>query len=306
VNGDVLETVGRVGVMSAAIGRQRELAPLVAALSAAVDGRGGTCVISLEAGIGKTPLLGELISRASDLGCRVLSGQAGDYDRGLAYSTLKDVLSSAGFSAGELEKLTAVIAGVTGDRAQWSGAAGPELGPVAVPPFVVAAECLRSMAARQPMVVAVDDAHLADEETLRALALAGRKAAALSLLLVFTVRRDSWRPGTSFAASVGRLGECLAAAARVHGTTLTSWHDAWVSTEECVSALADSELAKGPARRSTACSVRPMAPATTARRGLALFTMPCLLDGWTACSSAVRSARSAWPSPFCGFVTLGP
>ena len=205
MNGDVLETVGRVGVLSAAIGRQRELAPLVAALSAAVDGRGGTCVISGEAGIGKTRLLGELISRASDLGCRVLSGQAGDYDRGLAYSTLKDVLSSAGFSAGELEKLTAVIAGVTGDRAQSSGAAGSELGPVAVPPFVVAAECLRSMAARQPMVVAVDDAHLADEETLRALALAGRKAAALSLLLVFTVRRDSWRPGTSFAASVGRL-----------------------------------------------------------------------------------------------------
>jgi pimeloyl-ACP methyl ester carboxylesterase len=41
------------------------------------------------------------------------------------------------------------------------------------------------------------------------------------------------------------VGECLATAARVDGTNLTSWHDAWVSTAERVFALAEAELAAG-------------------------------------------------------------
>jgi pimeloyl-ACP methyl ester carboxylesterase len=39
------------------------------------------------------------------------------------------------------------------------------------------------------------------------------------------------------------VGECLAAAARVQGTDLTSWHDAWVSAAATVLALAEGELA---------------------------------------------------------------
>ena len=41
------------------------------------------------------------------------------------------------------------------------------------------------------------------------------------------------------------VGECLATAARVEGTNLTSWHDEWTATAERVSALAESELAAG-------------------------------------------------------------
>jgi alpha-beta hydrolase superfamily lysophospholipase len=41
------------------------------------------------------------------------------------------------------------------------------------------------------------------------------------------------------------IGECLAAAARVHGTDLGSWHDAWVSAAATALALGDEELAAG-------------------------------------------------------------
>lgn len=41
------------------------------------------------------------------------------------------------------------------------------------------------------------------------------------------------------------IGECLAAAARVQGTNLTSWYDAWAATAERVSDLAEAELATG-------------------------------------------------------------
>jgi alpha-beta hydrolase superfamily lysophospholipase len=41
------------------------------------------------------------------------------------------------------------------------------------------------------------------------------------------------------------VGECLATAARVEGTNLTSWHDAWVSTAERVSRQATIELDAG-------------------------------------------------------------
>jgi hypothetical protein len=41
------------------------------------------------------------------------------------------------------------------------------------------------------------------------------------------------------------VGECLATAARVDRTNLTSWHDAWSSTAERVCALGEAELAAG-------------------------------------------------------------
>ncbi len=41
------------------------------------------------------------------------------------------------------------------------------------------------------------------------------------------------------------VGECLATAARVQGTDLTSWHDAWVSTAATALVLAEGELAAG-------------------------------------------------------------
>jgi alpha-beta hydrolase superfamily lysophospholipase len=41
------------------------------------------------------------------------------------------------------------------------------------------------------------------------------------------------------------VGECLATAARVKGTDLTSWHDAWTSTAVATLALAEGEAAAG-------------------------------------------------------------
>lgn len=41
------------------------------------------------------------------------------------------------------------------------------------------------------------------------------------------------------------IGECLAVAAQVRGTDLTSWHDAWASAAARVLALAEGELAAG-------------------------------------------------------------
>ena len=44
------------------------------------------------------------------------------------------------------------------------------------------------------------------------------------------------------------VGECLATAARVNGTDLTSWHDAWTSTAVAALALAEGEAAAGRAQ----------------------------------------------------------
>ena len=41
------------------------------------------------------------------------------------------------------------------------------------------------------------------------------------------------------------VGECLVTAARIKGTDLTSWHDAWTATAAAVLALAESETAAG-------------------------------------------------------------
>jgi hypothetical protein len=52
------------------------------------------------------------------------------------------------------------------------------------------------------------------------------------------------------------VGECLATAARIDGTNLTSWHDAWVGTAERVCALAEAELAAGRVETATGAFLR--------------------------------------------------
>lgn len=177
--------------------------------------RRATFVVAGEAGIGKTHLVEEALRRARQESCSVLSGRAHDYDRGVAYSSLKDVLASAshrdldGLSASSLKQLLEAIDRVVLDgKTEPGGGSGDRDDPKrGATQLALTTALLRELASRRPTIVALDDAHLADEESLTALAIGLRHASALPLVLMFTVRSDMWGPGTSFASTLGKLLE---------------------------------------------------------------------------------------------------
>jgi DNA-binding NarL/FixJ family response regulator len=184
-----------------AIGRELPLARLLDNLKSALSGTGRTCLITGEAGVGKTLLIQELLARAHD--CHVLSGKAQDYDHGIAYATLRDLLASAAedFDEPSREALAAL------QRALDAAILGRQDAqrPRPHPSYLLTTRFLSSLCEHRPAIVALDDAHLSDDETLTALALAARHLAKLPLFLVVSVRRDKWEPGGPFAATVGRL-----------------------------------------------------------------------------------------------------
>jgi DNA-binding NarL/FixJ family response regulator len=189
------------------IGRELPLARLLDSLKSALGGAGRTCLITGEAGIGKTRLLQELLSRARAHDCVTLSGRAQDYDHGIAYASLRDLLASA--PAGDFDEASRVLqaellqaldAAVLGQPADPTGRDSR-----LQPAYLLATKFLSSLCRHRPTIIALDDAHLSDDETLTALSLAARHLAQLPLLLVVSTRRDKWVPGSRFAATIGRL-----------------------------------------------------------------------------------------------------
>lgn len=193
--------------MTPAIGREHVLGELLDTVKGVSAGRGGVCLLTGEAGIGKTRLLGELEARARLLDCQVLSGRAQDYDHGVAYSALKDLLASLAGTvpSGEVAADLQALVEATDQAVLGPGDTGERRGPRS--PYVLTTRLLRTLSTAAPCVVVLDDAHLADDESLTALCLAARHLAAQPLLLLFAARSDKWLPGTGFAATVGRLVE---------------------------------------------------------------------------------------------------
>lgn len=188
------------------IGRELALAQLLESLKLALSGTGRVCLVTGEAGIGKTRLLQELLVRVQAHECHTLSGRAQDYDHGVAYASLRDLLATAlteeftDASRADLSQLVRAL-----DAAVFDERGDPNRNVQRQPAYLLATKFLSDLCLSRPTVVVLDDAHLADDETLTALSLAARHLASLPLLLVFSARRDQWIPGSSFAETIGRV-----------------------------------------------------------------------------------------------------
>ena len=77
------------------VGRERDVAGLLSALTAAAEGRGGVVLVSGEAGIGKTRLLCELAQGAQRNGWRVLFGRAYEVEGRPPYLPVLEALRDA-------------------------------------------------------------------------------------------------------------------------------------------------------------------------------------------------------------------
>ncbi|MFI8207276.1 ATP-binding protein [Streptomyces sp. NPDC085937] len=193
--------------------RDEELAAIAEAVDVLCADRsspGTLMVLRGEAGLGKTALLAETRRIAERRGCTVWSARGGETLRTVPFNVVRQLLQPALVSL-----LPEEAREYLGD---WYGIAGPALGitdpgdghadPQGVCEGLVAA--VRRLARRDwPLVLLVDDAHWADQETLYWLAAFAERLADLSVLVV--VAR---RPGEISGVSARHLDAVAAAADR--------------------------------------------------------------------------------------------
>lgn len=165
------------------VGREQELEAIRAF---AVDEGSMALVIEGEAGIGKTTLLREALAAASGAGATVLMAWPASAEAELAFSGLGDLLAEAlDELVPELPEPQAKALEIALLRRR---AGGRPVDAHTVSAGVLSA--LRTLAERNPVVVAVDDVQWLDRGTAAALAFAFRRLSGEKVRLVASLRID--------------------------------------------------------------------------------------------------------------------
>jgi DNA-binding CsgD family transcriptional regulator len=171
------------------VGRLRERERDLAAVEELLEHRGGVLLIEGRAGIGKTSLVEAACSRAGELGHEVVRARGSELESGFAFGLVRQLFERRLASAGEGER-AALLAGP-------AAAVRPLLaGEVPVPPagdssFAVLHGLywlVVNLAARRPVLIAVDDAHWADEPSLRWLAYLAPRLEGLATGMLVALR----------------------------------------------------------------------------------------------------------------------
>jgi tetratricopeptide (TPR) repeat protein len=164
-------------VPSSIVGRASDLAELHRALDDAVAGRGSLVLITGEPGIGKTRLAEELADVAASRGARVAWASCWEGDGAPAYWPWIQVVRSLVGESGELLAWTAP------GPAEAADAASARFGL-----FDKVGRFLRRTAAREPLVLVVDDVHWADVPSVLLLRFLARELRGARALLLATYR----------------------------------------------------------------------------------------------------------------------
>jgi DNA-binding CsgD family transcriptional regulator len=161
--------------------REAELAALSAAAAAAAAGHGGLVLVEGPAGIGKTTLLRAACGRCD--GLRVLTARGLALERGFPYGIVRQLLDPVRGAAGPLDGASGLAARVF----DWTEA-GPVEDDVPYATMHGLYWLAASLAAAQPLVLAVDDLHWADAPSLRWLAHLAARLDGLPAALFLAVR----------------------------------------------------------------------------------------------------------------------
>jgi len=173
--------------------RELELETVERLLAAAAAGSGGALVFEGQAGLGKSSLLAATRAAAgSEL--RVLSALGGELERELPFGIVRQLLEPAVAGYEEKER-EALFAGAAGLARPVLFAPDPESGTAASFASLHGLYWLTSnLAEAQPLLLTVDDAHLADLPSLRWLIYLARRLTGMPLALVLGARTEAPGP----------------------------------------------------------------------------------------------------------------
>ncbi len=180
----------------ALIGRHAELQQAVEALKRSRHGEATTLVVRGEAGIGKSRFLDEVLTQAELLGHRVRDGRLGDLDRYIPFAAFVLALGPGLVDEPDPELWATA-------EALDEGLAGA----LPLPRIVDELDrLLRGWSATDPVVLAIDDLHAADTDTLAVLSQLVRRLQDAPVTFVATMRAHAPDVSTELAATVERLG----------------------------------------------------------------------------------------------------
>jgi ATP/maltotriose-dependent transcriptional regulator MalT len=197
------------------LGRERELRELTTALSDAHAGRARLCLLTGEAGIGKTCLADALTRRAATEGADVRWGRAWEGGGAPAFWPWVQVLRGIVRDESSHE-LRDELAGGAG----WVAQILPELAralPDVSPPgsidteqarfalFDAIATFLRNVSERRPLAIVLDDLHAADPPSVLALRFTGRALRDARVLFLATYQEAALQTATEVAQTIGEL-----------------------------------------------------------------------------------------------------
>ncbi len=225
------------------VGREPERAAMRARWDAAAGGAGGVVLVSGEAGVGKTRLIGELAQQAEAQGARVYSGSTSSPESS-PYQSIVEALRAAlpVMTARPMDPLTlGVLSSIL-----------PELRAQANEPLEVAelspdresarlyaslATAVQRLASPRPLLLVLEDLHWASRATIDALAAIARRIDRARVLIVATYREEE-TPATH---PVRGLADALGAERRT-----TELHLERFSRDDVAQLVAQlNDLAKG-------------------------------------------------------------
>jgi DNA-binding CsgD family transcriptional regulator/tetratricopeptide (TPR) repeat protein len=161
------------------VGRHRELAEIERLLAAALAGRGATVLVTGEAGIGKSTVLAEALSRARERGVPTAVGRATSDDDAPALWPWSHLVA---------ELRSAIVAADLIDPTEVLPAPGESAATLAFRRRDAVARALIAAARLDGLVLGLEDLHWADEETLRLFTHLAALAPEGRLLLIGTSR----------------------------------------------------------------------------------------------------------------------
>src|SRR4051794_23175536 len=188
---DLWRSTARSGAL---LERDEELATLSGALGDARAGRGRLVVVEARAGCGKSTLLAALADRAAESGMRVLDARGGELERGFAFGTVRQVFERA-IADASAEERDGLLAGAAAPAAAILASDGAARGEPGLGTLHAIYWLATNLSLDQPLMIAVDDLHWADDPSLQALDYLARRVAEIPVTLVVTLRPAE--PGAS-------------------------------------------------------------------------------------------------------------
>jgi predicted ATPase/DNA-binding CsgD family transcriptional regulator len=186
------------------IDRVSDLATLHALITEAKSGRGQVALLSGEAGVGKSRLVAETKAYAAAQDFLLLQGNCFQADLSSPYAPLIDLLQSSAAT-----RLAATISSELAPFGRELHQLVPDIVPLpsketspsSLDPeqekrrlFTALAHFFTGQAAKQPVLLIIEDIHWSDDISMEFLLYLARRCAAQSLLVLLTYRSDEVRP----------------------------------------------------------------------------------------------------------------
>jgi DNA-binding SARP family transcriptional activator len=177
------------------VGRTEEIGKLRALLDEAGAGRGRVIALIGEAGTGKSRLLQELVTLATQRGVRVLLGHSYQTEQVLPFGPWADAFRS-GRLPDDDELLGELSPAVRTEMARLlpelgDGPQASRLPPNALQVFTALTQIIATAAARQPLVIILEDLQWADEMSVRLLAFVARRLCGWPIMRAVSARTES-------------------------------------------------------------------------------------------------------------------